>query len=235
MFPNDRKDIDPRLLGRTKNFNEVTFRIKMPMFPRVQTDDHLVVHLWHSLNASRLGGHINIVHQGRFIRDHVIEILRALESPNDSWVRSDEHLNHPPFPIRAISATAVRQDAIPDDPGHHAILMPRRALIFRRDIKVSQTVAGFIEQIPEPVRIDLDHAHHQIGFTRQDVAIFANSGDLPDGLQIGERASKLGAFADGYLKSFAEFSLVKWLILRRSEKFEQSLFSWLFFGGTHSS
>ena len=82
---------------------------------------------------------------------------------------------------------------------------------------------------------DYQDRYSNIRFSRQDVAVFANPGDLAGCLQIGQRSGELGALAEGYLKSFAEFRLVEWLILRRSEKFEQSLFGWFFFGGTHSS
>ena len=88
MLPNDRQDIDPWLLRRTKDLDDGAFRIEVSMFPRVHLDHHLVVHLRHARHLTGRRGHINVVHQSRFIRHHVIEILRALQRPDDGLVRS---------------------------------------------------------------------------------------------------------------------------------------------------
>ncbi len=161
----------------------------MAIFPWVHLDNHLIIHLRDACHLIGRRRHINVVYQRRLIGHHVIEIFRALQRPDDGPVRPHQNLDHAPFSICAIpTPSAIREDAITADPRHHTILVHRRALVLGRDIKISEAVAGFIKEIAEAVRIDLQHADHQIRLLRHDVAIFPDPGDLPGGLQIIQEA-----------------------------------------------
>ena len=98
--------------------------------------------------------------------------------------------------------------------------MHRRALVLCRDVKISQAVTRFIEQVAEPVRIYLQHADHQIGLLMQDEPVFPDPGDLPARLQVIQQSPEFGSLVELYLELFGELGFIKRLVTRRSEKFE---------------
>src|SRR5260370_9580130 len=186
ILSNDRENIDTRLFSGAKNFDDFAFGINVPVLPGFQPDNHLVIDLRSSREPPRLHGDVNIVNKSRFIRHNVIKILRTLKRPDDGLVRLNQNLDHSALSIRPASTAALRSHAIANNPRHYAIPMHRRTLVLFRDIKISKAIAGFVQQIAEPSRIDLQQAHHQIRLPRQDITSLPDSGDLPAGLQIAQ-------------------------------------------------
>src|ERR1700693_4716646 len=186
ILSNDRENIDARLLSRAKNFNDFAFGINVPVLPGFQPDNYLVIDLRRSRELPSLHSDVNIMNKSRFIRHNVIKILRTLKRPDDGLVRFNQNLDYSALSIGPTSTATLRRHTIPNNPRYYSIPMHRRTLVLCRDIKISKAVAGFVQKIAEPSRIDLQQAHHQVSLFRQDITILPDSSDLPAGLQIAQ-------------------------------------------------
>ena len=146
ILPNDRQDIDTRLLRRTKDLNDVAFRIEVPMFPEAPAGQPPC----RSPPACAASDRAARSHKYR-APEPVHPAQRSRNSSNAAasrrWSGSlcTRILITRPSRFARLRRTAFREDAISNNPGHHTILMHRRTLVLRRDIKISETVAGFIQ------------------------------------------------------------------------------------------
>jgi hypothetical protein len=111
IFPDDRQHVDPRSRSRAEHFDDFTFGINVPRFPGFQANYNFIANLWRNLRSCerqvRHGGsglrqirnlpHINVVHDARIIRDHIIKVPRTLESADNRIVSALQDSNHAPL------------------------------------------------------------------------------------------------------------------------------------------
>src|ERR1700683_1694708 len=79
MLLNNTEDLNLRIVRRTQNLDDLSFRTDMPVFPSAQANHDLVIERRPSTGGVVGQGHIYVVHLTRIIRNYVVEFLRLLK------------------------------------------------------------------------------------------------------------------------------------------------------------
>ncbi len=133
VFSNDRQHVDAGRSGGPQHLDDLTFRIDVTRFPRLEADNDFVA-------ASRCARqfcarrhlYINVVHEPRIIRDDVIEIARMLQRSDNRIARTFQNSNHAAL-ASSLSIFWAPRNRIARDPRDHAIAVHGRAGVLRRD------------------------------------------------------------------------------------------------------
>src|SRR5947209_7836174 len=111
IFPDDREHVDSRSRSWAEHFDDFTFGINVARFPGFQANYNFIANLWRNFKSCqrqvRHGGfalrrirnlaHINVVHDARIIRDHIIKVPRTLESAENRIVSALQDANDAPL------------------------------------------------------------------------------------------------------------------------------------------
>src|SRR6266852_2036994 len=222
-FSNDRQHVDAGRSGGSEHFDDLTFWIDVTRFPRLEPDDYFVAHCSGGLCRSILyGPHINVVDEPRIIRDDVIKIARMLQRSDNRIARTFQNSNHAAL-ASSLSIFRAPWNRIARDPRDHAIAVHGCAGVLRCDkniglawsFRCQKSVAGLV---------DRQFTGHQIGLSRQDVAIFSDARDLAQAFELAQHFSQRDAFAAFQPEFARDLDLIEWpVIFSREER--ENLFS----------
>src|SRR4029077_10720096 len=162
--------------------------------------------------AAPFQGDVDIVDQRRFIRHHIVKILGALKSADNSLVRSLKNLDNSTLAGCSLAAPALSRNPITNNPRDHSIPVHRRTLVFSGNVQIAKPVAGFIDDVTKSLRIYLKRPDNQISLFRQNVTILPNAGQLPSSLKIVQESTKTAPFLYRDAESLRKVGFVQWLI-----------------------
>src|SRR6516162_4778100 len=98
--------------------------------------------------------------------------------------------------------------------------MHRGRHVVRSDVKISETIAGLVDDIAKSLRVDLEDPDKEVSCAWQDISVLSDPGEPPLRLEFNKQLSKSRALAHWDLQSLGQISLCQRLILRRSQQFE---------------
>src|SRR5262245_14244665 len=137
ILPNNRKHIHAWRRCGAEHFDDFALGIHMPRLPVIEANYDLIADYSGGLRPTILWrgpyrAHVNIVHETRIIRHHVIKIPRSLQRADDRIVSTFQDSNHAPFATSFYSpGRRFRRNACND-----AISMHRYPNVFRRNENV---------------------------------------------------------------------------------------------------
>src|SRR5439155_2423129 len=167
--------------------DDFSFRIRVARFPSAQLDHDFIANVGWPAHIPRRR-HVNIVRNSRVIRNHIEELLAALERAHNLGALAIQDANDRPG-VRPVplSSQAEGPNFAPDQDAV-AVQSGRDGALWHDDFAQGRIV-GLEKALS--LAVNSNRSGNEIGLPALDIAIALGAGNLAGSLQIAERVLEL--------------------------------------------